>query len=365
MISKKETKIESFIYEPIIKQNNIKPQNTSPSKSTPEIKKNTNKIINNNEDFIIILEQIKKCHPKIFGNYEILNDIEKGSGSYIMRIRPKKSNIELILKYNKNKNKNEHKIASKLKNQNVINLLNYNYSKENMSEIMIMENGRFGNLRFFMKKIIKKYVFSETMLCYLANEVIKGLLYCHISKVAHMDIKPQNIVLDDYFHAKLIDFSISIDYKNTKPKEKIKLPSRGTKPFMPLEVINGEYIEYENINKIDSYQLGVMIYYLAFGTFPYGIQYGDEIDIIKQKIVNNELNFKDKKFVSKYFIEFLEKLLKKNIKERISIFEAVNNYWIKGGSILYDEKEKIYHIYSYITHLMIDGIKDFNDYISK
>ena len=165
-------------------------------------------------------------------------------------------------------------------------------------------------------------------------------------------------------NAKLIDFSISIDYKNKNPKEKIKLPFKGTKPYMPLEILKKEYIEYGNINKIDTYALGVMIYFLTFGSFPYGIKYGDDYDKIKEKIENNILEIKNRNQFSKYFIDFIEKLLKKNIKERMSIFEAMNHYWVKGGKILYDEKEKTYNIYSFATQLMTDGVKEFNDYLN-
>jgi len=35
-----------------------------------------------------------------------------------------------------------------------------------------------------------------------------------------MDIKPQNIVVDDYLNMKLIDFSISINYKNKNQMKK-------------------------------------------------------------------------------------------------------------------------------------------------
>ena len=61
----------------------------------------------------------------------------------------------------------------------------------------------------------------------------------------------------------------------------------------------------------------------------------------------------------------MRKLLEKDIDKRISIYEAANHYWIKGGNILYDEKEKMYNIYSFTTKLITDNIKDFNDYLLK
>ena len=46
-----------------------------------------------------------------------------------------------------------------------------------------------------------------------------------------MNITP-NIVIDEYLHAKLIDFSISINYIDNNMRDKIKLPFKGTKIYM-------------------------------------------------------------------------------------------------------------------------------------
>ena len=361
--NKENTNTKILIYEPDQKKNINKQKNDIQSKSTLDISKNKPeiKIINENDTNIINI--FKKKFPIIPENYEILDKVEKGSDSLVTTITHKKSKIKLTLKYSKNKNKTEEKILSKLKNENIIRFISYISSKEDASEIYIMENGRFGNLRSFMKNFLKRYTLSETMLCYFTNDILKALLYCHMNKVAHMDLKPQNVVLNEYLQAKLIDFSISIDYKGKNLREKIKLPFKGTKPFMPLEIMEQEFIEYKNLNKIDLYELGVMIYYLAFGFFPYEIKMGDDYETIKEKIKNNKLEINNKKYFSKYFIDFLEKILNKNVNERISIFEAVNHYWIKGGKIIYDEKEKTYNIYSFATHLMTDSIKEFNDYL--
>ena len=364
MINKENINTKIIIYEPKSKQDINKGINHSPSVSTNDKSKNINEIKANNEEFDI-KRKITKYYPDIPGDYELCDKIEKGGESFVMKVKHKKSKIELALKYirEEKKNKKEIKIASQMKHQNIIRFFIYKSSKEDKSEIMIMENGKFGNLRNFMKYFLKRAILSESMLCYFSNEILKALFYCHMNKVAHMDLKPQNIVLDEYMNAKLIDFSISIDYKNKNPKDKIKLPFKGTKPFMPLEVMNQESIEYENINKVDLFELGVMLYYLAFGFFPYDIKYDDDYEKIKEKIKNNKLEIKNEYKFSKYFIDFLEKLLKKDIKERMNIFEAVNHYWYKGGKILYDEKEKTYNIYCFATNLVVDGIKAFNDYL--
>ena len=312
---------------------------------------------------------VKNHYFPLSENFEITNIIGTGSESWVSKAIHKKTKKELALKYIKTReekrNINELKISFKLKNENVIRFLNYCCSKEDKSEIILMENAKFGNLRTFQYKSLKKAVLSETIINYFANEILKGLLFCHRNKVAHMDLKPQNIVIDEYLHAKLIDFSISINYIDNNMRDKIKLPFKGTKIYMPLEIMTSQTIEFKDINKVDAYALGVILFNLAFGYYPYDIKHEDNYDVIIEKIKNNKLEIKNENNLSPQFNDLVGKLLEKDINKRISIYEAMNHYWIKGGQILYDEKEKMYNIYSFTTKLITDNIKEFNDYLLK
>ena len=61
---------------------------------------------------------------------------------------------------------------------------------------------------------------------YILGGICQAVLYIHThNKIIHMDIKKQNIIIDDYVNIKLTDFSVSLCYKDMK---KIKLPLVGT-----------------------------------------------------------------------------------------------------------------------------------------
>ena len=327
------------------------------------------KIINLNE----VQKQIKNI--QIFENFELKNYIDSGSESNVYKIQHKKTKKDYVLKiinHHKNKdrrNLNELKITSKLKHQKVIDFNGYFISKkeDDNNEYIIMENAKYGNLRNFLLNTLKiKRCLSESMICYLSYQILEGLNYCHRCKVAHMDIKPQNIVVDDYLNAKLIDFSISINYKNKEPNEKIKIPFKGTPFYMSYEVYNSDIIEYKNINKIDIYALGVFLFNIAFGCYPYNLNKEDEKDItkIKEKL-KGKLEIKNRNNYSSYFIDFISKLLESDINKRMSIYEAIQHPWIKGAKFLYDEKEKMYNLSSFVTKLLTDSIYKFNDFLKK
>ena len=333
------------------------------------------KIDNNNKkysqeiqnDFSEIKDKLKQL--SFYDDFEIINYLDSGSESKVYKLLNKKRKKEFALKYiynNKNnkKNLNELKITSKLKNKNIIDFYSYFSSKQDNYELYLMENARYGNLRQFQIKTLKRSVLSESMLGFLAYQILNGLYYCHRSKIAHMDLKPQNIVMDEFLNAKLIDFSISINYGDKNLDDEIKLPFKGTSFYMPLEIINSKVIKYKDINKVDLYGLGVILYNLAFGKYPYSLEYEDEQNykIISKKI-NKKLEIKNENKLSSYFIDFITKLLESDINKRINIYEALEHPWIKGAKILLDEKENTYNINPFVINLITDNIKNFNDYI--
>ena len=326
-------------------------------------------ISNKKEDFSEIKDELKNI-AFFNDNFELKNYIDSGSESKVFQIINKKQKKDYILKYiiNKKKTKknDELYISKKLKNKNIIGLYGYIPIKENNSESFIMEYAKYGNLRNFQIKVLKRPYLSESMLLFFFYQILNGLVYCHRCKIAHMDIKPQNIVIDDFLNAKLIDFSISLNYSDKKPNDTIKLPFKGTNFYMSSEIINSNTISYKNLNKVDAYALGVTLYNLAFGIFPYNLEYGDEqnFKLINEKI-NGDLKIDNKDNLSPFFIDFVTKLLEKDINKRMSIYEAIQHPWIKAAKILFDEKDNTYNVYSFFINLMTDNIKNFNDYIKK
>ena len=58
-------------------------------------------------------------------------------------------------------------------------------------------------------QIIKKTKsFSEQTARYFFKELLNALNHCHQNQVAHSDLKPENIILDQYGQMKVIDFGL-------------------------------------------------------------------------------------------------------------------------------------------------------------
>ena len=318
-----------------------------------------------------IKELTKICSKTSFIEvFELEECVGSGSESYVYRTLIKKNKKKIISKiiYRKQgekMNMNEILISKKLKNKNIIDCYGAITIKENELDCIMMEYARYGNIRDFQNKILKRSSLTETLLCFISYQILGGLKYIHNCNIAHLDIKPQNIIIDEYLNIKIIDFSVSLDYGKIK-SNKVKLPFRGTNFYMAPELIKKKTIDKKDLNKVDLYSLGVIIYFLSFGYFPFGLTKEDskDYDKIYEKITTNDLMIdNDNNYYSPFFIDFLKKLLDKNIKSRININQALNHYWIKGADILINEKEEIYNASIFLSYLITDHFKDFNDYM--
>ena len=308
-----------------------------------------NKVIDKNYN------ELKQLIEENMESLELKELIGYGGESHVYKslIKNVKRPVTLKVIYNNKKhykNSKEIEIANKLKNRNVIkffgmkNIKNANFN----CDCIVMEYSKFGNIRQFQRNFIKRNNMSESTLCYFASLILKGLRYCHMSKIAHYDIKPQNIIIDEALNLKLIDFSISINYKD---KNKIKLPNQGTDHYRAPEVLNSEIIDTKDLEKVDLYSLGSMLFNLAFSEYP------DEFTI--NELEENNSNY------SKYFFDFIKQLLQIDINKRINMKQAMEHYWIKGAEILLDEKEKINNANIFLSYLIFDFFPNFNKYIYK
>ena len=328
------------------------------------------------EELKVFMEQ---NYPQFFENFELSEYIASGSSGNVFKgiynQNKKQVSIKVIKnRYNKEKKdkekilsriKQEMDISSKLHNINIMETYAYINKNENCN-FCVLEYGKNGDLENFMRHLLKRMIISETAVNYFGKQILEGLEYLHKRcKIVHMDIKPGNILIDAGLSAKIADFSVSCSYAHFEPENLVKFPFVGTGKFMPPEIIEKANMKIKESEKIDIYSLGVTLYCLFYGMYPYKLHEvkGKDYDKILDKIKNEKLEFPEGRKISSLFKDFLIKTLEKDHSKRINLREALNHPWIKASKAIFDEKENLGCLENFLIKLITDGIANFNELI--
>ena len=94
------------------------------------------------------------------------------------------------------------------------------------------------------------------------SQIVSALEYLHANNIAHMDIKPSNILIDMFGRPKLADFGLAFDWDGKKYVRSYT----GTSAYMAPEIIGGK--EYDPL-KADIWSLGATIYHMYTEDIPW------------------------------------------------------------------------------------------------
>ncbi|XP_038878055.1 G-type lectin S-receptor-like serine/threonine-protein kinase LECRK2 [Benincasa hispida] len=143
--------------------------------------------------------------------------------------------------------------------RNLLQLLGFcNEEEHRLLVYELMKNGPSSNFLFGEKENQKpKWESRAKMVLEIAN----GLLYLHEeceTQIIHCDIKPQNILLDDNYRAKISDFGLAKLMKKNQTRTATVI--KGTRGYMAPEWLKTAPVT----TKADVYSFGVMLLEIIF-----------------------------------------------------------------------------------------------------
>jgi len=212
-------------------------------------------------------------------------------------------------------------------------------SVEKKISYIALEYASHGDL---LEIITKHGHFSEILARTLFHQLIDALSYLHRRNIAHMDLKVDNLLIDENFKLKVIDFDLS-QYLDAS-----FLEARGTPGYRAPEVKNGLC---GNLRAADVYSAAVVLFIMVCGHPPY-LEHSKEgeaeYDAFYRLYRKNagrfwEVHAKHKNnpdFFSEDFKELVNHMLKEEPRERASIEDIQKTKWYTGPVLSKEEFEE-------------------------
>ena len=196
-----------------------------------------------------------------------------------------------------------------------------NHFEDNDKLYLIMELASNGNLYNLIQNTKKDKVKNLELIKKLIIQTIEIIKYLHSLNIIYRDIKPENLLLDKDYNIKLCDYG----WATYITPGKYLTVYCGTPEYVSPEMLK----KYPYNEKVDIWALGVLIFELVFGYAPFASNFNeDRYNNIKAGKINwpNDLNNNEYNDIK----DLIEKILKINPKERISLDEIENHSWLKS-----------------------------------
>jgi tRNA A-37 threonylcarbamoyl transferase component Bud32 len=168
----------------------------------------------------------------------------------------------------------EGRTAAKLSHPNIVQVYDAGEDELDGREVsyVVVEYVPGGDLKGL---IDKRGPLPGAMLSRIGADVAAGLDHAHERGVIHRDIKPQNVLIDEYGSPKLMDFGIAraldVNYSTSTDSY------LGTALYSSPEQLRGE----EVTPKSDVYSLGATLYHAAVGEPPFS---GGWLEVASQHV---------------------------------------------------------------------------------
>ena len=226
-------------------------------------------------------------------------------------------------KFHKDKYAYEYNLINKIKSDSVVNIMS---SAEDQNYFyMEMEYCATGDLSRCLWQN-KNNLYSERTIKQISTQLLSGLQALHKSGIIHCNLKPSNILIDEYGNVKICDFKKSLKV-STMNASLIKKNKNAMTPCYTAPELFQEEGMYSF--KSDLWALGCIMYELAVGQVPF---FDDSIGKLITKIINSEVNFNKRELrnYSDDFINIIKKLLIKEPNERSTWGDIERMPWWDG-----------------------------------
>ncbi len=282
--------------------------------------------------------------------YSIINKIGEGRAKVFScsdKFNPESKFAIKILSYTANDDElqsfdDEYELLRKFDHPNIITV----FSKSKILTIDDFEKTEFHisvNDKFFVMEYVDgvnidqfQDLKSESVFLQVLDQLSSVLHYLHQANYVYFDIKPENILIvnnNDKPTLKLIDFGLSSYLPDLKDDF-----TKGTAEFIAPEILNKENPDH----RVDLYSLGILLYKLAYGKFPFDTT--GELEIYHAHL-QKKFDYPACRYSHK-IVNVIQKLLEKSPENRYQ--SALEFYGDLDREIAYQSKINFRALFQFI-----------------
>eukprot|EP00794_Sanderia_malayensis_P018058 gene18058-19867_t len=292
------------------------------NKRTERVKKQTDQQPNNNKAELVGEEAVTDAKSLLPAGYQLQKTIGEGSYGKVKLAFSRNFGHQVAIKIvNPSDAKNDYKacflkrekhVTYVVRHPNIVRCFDILECGPKM--YMILEYIDNGDLFRYTKK--KKFVNLE-----IAKGIFQGIVsaitYLHKNGVAHRDLKLENILLTKELVPKITDFGFA---KKVMCKDHKSKTFCGSQVYSSLEILAG--IPYD-IFKADIWSLGVILYTIVTGGFPF---HQNKLQLLAMR---KEVSFRGApQEIPHELSSLIRRMLEPNPLKRLSIVEVSGDEWV-------------------------------------
>ncbi|CEM40049.1 unnamed protein product [Vitrella brassicaformis CCMP3155] len=211
--------------------------------------------------------------------------------------------------------KREIALLQKIDHENIIKF--FDFYEDKVFLYAVMEKCDGGEL---FEQVIKRKKFTERDASVLCRQMLSALHYIHSLGIVHRDIKAENFLFLDRTETsplKMIDFGMSARLEQGQYLNEVC----GSPHYLAPELIRRQY----NF-QADMWALGVLIYLMLYGRYPFD---GLGTHAIVKEIMNKKVDWSlDTVAHSPTAVDFMKRLLERSPDRRMDAATALKHPWV-------------------------------------
>lgn len=260
-------------------------------------------------------------------DFEILTLLGKGAFGKVMLVRYKKDRQVFAMKTVEkaqiiDSNEVDHILSEKKVLSQINNpfLVNMHYTFQTPTHLVfILDYCAGGELFNYLQK--HENGLPENDVRFYAAQIILALEHMHSTGIIYRDIKPENILFEKDGYLRMTDFGLA-----KRTDKNTTSTFCGTPEYLAPEVVEG--LDYDE--NVDWWGLGILIYEMLFNHSPF---LAESMEELYENILQGEPDYPEDKHLSDQCIDFINKLLIKDPKNRLNNTDQMKTHeWFDGFS---------------------------------